>query len=105
MSAVRVALDDGAGLARQALEGNSECAGILGGLPVTHGAAVSPLPPKPYEHPLRTRWRKRQQPEEGPDGLRQRHDSQHNLSCARVLAGRRSPARGSRSHILSVRRI
>ena len=35
-----------------ALEGHTRCAGILGGLPVTHWATVPSLPPKPYEHPL-----------------------------------------------------
>lgn len=40
-------------LLRLALEGHTQCAETLGGLPVTHWAAVPSLPPKPYEHPLR----------------------------------------------------
>lgn len=36
-----------------ALEDHTKCAGILGGLPVTHWSTVPSLPPKPYEHPLR----------------------------------------------------
>ncbi len=51
-----------------ALEGHTKCAEALANRPVTHWAIVPSLPPRPYEHPLRSLVVSHAQGSEAPPG-------------------------------------